>query len=114
MSHKIFKALGCNIKQERHKQKLTQEQLAESAGISAAFLSLIENGHKVPSLETVCQIASCLGTPIESLFQDNYKSQSKVEAQIEILLQDNTEKEKRFLLNIMKLIAINLKNERLF
>ena len=41
----------------RLEQKLSQERFAEFVGISVDFLSLIERGTKVPSVETIEQIA---------------------------------------------------------
>lgn len=57
----IFEA-GKRIKKIRKSLKLTQEQLAEKAGISAHFVYEIEHGQKTMSLYTLADIALALGT----------------------------------------------------
>lgn len=57
----IFEA-GKRIKKIRKSLKLTQEQLAEKAGISAHFVYEIEHGQKTMSLYTLTDIALALGT----------------------------------------------------
>lgn len=51
----------------REHKKLTQEQLAERAGISKPFLSQIEGGKRAGSLETLRQIARALEVPVDAL-----------------------------------------------
>ena len=43
-------AFGKRLKEARMKKKLTQEQLAEKADISAIYLSELERGEKSPSM----------------------------------------------------------------
>jgi len=105
MSSHPFEILGRNIKQERIHQNMTQEQLSEKVGISAVFLSQIENNRKVPSLETVYKIASCLGITMEKVFQGDYVSTPNIDQRIEVLLRDKSEREKQVLFDIMNYIA---------
>jgi transcriptional regulator with XRE-family HTH domain len=53
-------ALGEAIRQLRRKRGLTQEDLAENAGLTAATLSLIERGRANPTWDTVKKIAAAL------------------------------------------------------
>ncbi|MCL2827540.1 MAG: helix-turn-helix domain-containing protein [Oscillospiraceae bacterium] len=105
MSNHPFWILGQNIKQERISQNMTQEQLSEKVGISAVFLSQIENSRKVPSLETVYKIASCLGVTIEKIFKGDYTITPNIDQRIEVLLKGKSEKEKQDLFDIMNYIA---------
>jgi len=100
-----FEILGQNIKQERTHQNMTQEQLSEKVGISAVFLSQIENHRKVPSLETVYKIASSLGITMEKIFKGDYISVPNVDQRIEVLLRGKSEKDKQELFDIMSYIA---------
>jgi transcriptional regulator with XRE-family HTH domain len=52
--------IGQNIKKLRKQRGVMQKQLASDIGISVSYLSLIESGHKVPSLQTIIYIAKCL------------------------------------------------------
>jgi transcriptional regulator with XRE-family HTH domain len=46
---------------------LTQEKLAEKAGLSVVFLSLLENGHRSASFDSLLQLARAMKIKIESL-----------------------------------------------
>ncbi len=58
---------GMRIKKIRKKLGLTQDQLAEKAGISAHFVYEIERGQKTMSLYTLVDIASALGASTDYL-----------------------------------------------
>lgn len=62
-----YKTIGANIKRERKKCGLTQEQLAEKAWISTNFLACIETGIKKGSFETYVSIANVLHTTLDTL-----------------------------------------------
>lgn len=49
------------IKLERAKQDITQEELAKKAGIALATLSLIEQGKSKSHPKTILRIANALG-----------------------------------------------------
>ena len=52
--------IGKQVKLAREKSRLTQEQLAEKAGISASFLGHIERGTRIASLETLIELCNTL------------------------------------------------------
>lgn len=60
--------VGMNIKLQRVKHKLTQEELAFRAEISTNMLSNIERGIQSPTIETVAAIANALGVELYKLF----------------------------------------------
>jgi len=55
-----FRIIGQNISECRKELHLTQEQLAELAGISQQFLSKIESGKKVPSVTTIMSLCDAM------------------------------------------------------
>ena len=55
-----FTKLGKRIAQRRHELGYKQCVLAEKAGISNNYLSNIENGRSIPSLETFMDICTAL------------------------------------------------------
>ncbi len=65
---KEYKLLGLKIKYFREKAGLTQEQLAEKAGISHDFLGKIEVNINRPGLKTVFKLARVLDVPVKDLF----------------------------------------------
>ena len=60
---------GDRIKNARERQKWTQEQLAEAAGISKGFLSDIENDKRNISSESALKIADALGISLDYLLR---------------------------------------------
>lgn len=58
---------GAVIRAERKRQELTQEELADRAGISVVFLSDIERGVENVSLESIAKLAKGLGTKLGEL-----------------------------------------------
>lgn len=65
-----YNLIGRNIKKERAKQKLTQEQLSEKIGISTNFLACIEIGVRHGSFETYAKIAQALCVTLDTLITD--------------------------------------------
>lgn len=63
-----YKKLGLRIKYLREQSGLTQEQLAEKAGISLDYLGKIEVSINKPGLKTVFKIAKALKLPVKDLF----------------------------------------------
>jgi transcriptional regulator with XRE-family HTH domain len=62
------KLVGRNVERLRRAQDLTQEQLAERSGFSQQYISGLENGRRNPTIVTLYEIATALGsTPIELL-----------------------------------------------
>ena len=62
-----FKIIGQNISDCRKELNLTQEQLAERAGISQQFLSKLENGKGVPSVETIMSLCDAMNLEANKL-----------------------------------------------
>ena len=67
LSSNRLRLIARNIKEARVNRNLTQEQVAEIAGISTVHYCQIELGNKSPSLETLINIAEALHVSIDSL-----------------------------------------------
>ena len=63
----ILKKLGNRIRACRHDRGMTQEALAHSLTLSAAYVSLIERGGRNPPFTTVVAIADALGVTVRDL-----------------------------------------------
>ena len=61
---------GVVVRRLREEKGLTQEELAERAGISATYVGFIERGDNVPTLTIVIQIASALRVRPSDLLRD--------------------------------------------
>lgn len=51
--------------QERHRQKLTQQEISDRTGIMPSNLARFENGNRIPTLLVLQKYASALGKHIE-------------------------------------------------
>lgn len=59
--------LGRAIRLCRTQRGLSQTELANNAGISVSYLSLLERGKRDPTLTTVGEIANALDIPVSIL-----------------------------------------------
>lgn len=64
----IHRVLADNIRRIRKQRGLTQEILAETAGVNQTHVGNIENARNSPSVEIIDRLASALGVPIAMLF----------------------------------------------
>lgn len=62
--------IGTRIKTLRNSKGLTQEKLAEAANLSPSYISRVENGDSVASLDSLHSIASAMHVGIESFLCD--------------------------------------------
>ena len=65
----IYEKAGKRLKELRSQQGWTQQQLAEKASISVAFLSFIEQGRRKGSLQTYANLSKALGLELSELPQ---------------------------------------------
>jgi transcriptional regulator with XRE-family HTH domain len=69
------KTLGSIIKQKRNEAGMTQDQLSSATNLSRNYISDIENGRYMPSLNALSKIAICLDIDLNVLkmteIQDN-------------------------------------------
>lgn len=64
----IDKKIGLNIRLERVKRGISQEILADMAGIARSTMGIIERGEQSPSLQTVAKVANALQIDMYKLF----------------------------------------------
>ena len=68
-----YKDFGRRVKQQRKAAQLTQEKLAEKAGISFAFVGHIERGTRKCSVDTLIKLCNALNISPNLLLQDSLK-----------------------------------------
>ncbi len=64
----IDKKVGLNIRVQRVKRGISQEELADMAGIARSTMGIVERGEQSPSLQTIAKIATALKIDIYKLF----------------------------------------------
>lgn len=65
----VLQRFGHNLLRIRQARRLSQESLAEQAGIHRTQISLFETGQRQPLLETVIRLAGALEVPIPALLE---------------------------------------------
>jgi transcriptional regulator with XRE-family HTH domain len=60
---------GEKLREARHKAKLTQAALAESAGLTQQYVAKIEAGQINPTFATMAAVARVLGTEIGDMLR---------------------------------------------
>lgn len=64
----LARHFGAAIRRHRTLVRLSQEELADRAGLDRTYVSGIERGRRNPSLRIVQQLADALGVDIDVIF----------------------------------------------
>ncbi|MCE2719974.1 MAG: helix-turn-helix domain-containing protein [Dolichospermum sp.] len=70
MKETILIKFGHKIRQERLKQNLSQEELAEKANLHRTYIGMIERAEKNITLINIEKISNALGVSISELFRE--------------------------------------------
>jgi len=108
--------IGSTIRNFRLQKNLSQGDIERKTGLLRCYLSRVENGHTVPSLETLQKIAFALDIPLSQLFAedtirrefDNLQlSEEEVRflAAVQRYSSNLTEMDRKLLLTIVKKFA---------
>lgn len=92
--------IGTTIRGYRLQKGLSQGDIEKRTGLLRCYLSRVENGHTVPSLDTLSKIAGALDLPLAQFFAEDSLGR-------EMKTQKLTDDELRFLTQIRR-YATNL------
>jgi len=100
----ITKVVGERLRAYRNRAGLSQEDLAEKAGIHPTYIGQLERGEKNATMETVEKVARALNLPFEVLFEAIIEgdTQNSVARECYDLLTSRPEKEQRAILDLIK------------
>jgi transcriptional regulator with XRE-family HTH domain len=62
--------IGKRLKKLREERNLSQGDIEKRTGLLRCYISRVENGHTVPSLETLERLAGALELPLYQLFYE--------------------------------------------
>jgi transcriptional regulator with XRE-family HTH domain len=62
--------VGPRLRQLREQKNMSARHVADLAGVSAAYLSRLENGHVSPTVATLARLVAAMGETMATLFQD--------------------------------------------
>lgn len=102
--------LGNQIRMNRRRMNLTQEQLAEKFGTSPQAISRWENGTTYPDIEMLPMIASFFGTSVDAMLCCTEAEKEKFCAELTKVFEDSVRgKDIEATIEIMRQIRCNLR-----
>ena len=63
--------IGETIKNYRLQKSMSQGDIEKRTGLLRCYLSRVENGHTIPSLDTLAKIAGAMDLPLAQFFADH-------------------------------------------
>ncbi|MGD0457220.1 MAG: helix-turn-helix transcriptional regulator [Terriglobia bacterium] len=102
--------IGTRLKKLREDRTLSQGDIEKRTGLLRCYISRVENGHTVPSLETLERLAAALEIPLYQLFFEGdgepvLPNLSKRRTTEELVLDAEQEKEVRFFEKVKRLLS---------
>jgi transcriptional regulator with XRE-family HTH domain len=103
--------IGARLRTLREDKGLSQGDIEKSTGLLRCYISRIENGHTIPSLETLERFAGALEVPLYQIFYgDNGNAEAPSSPRRMSLTElaeqpGNNGEEARFLLQIKSLLS---------
>ena len=70
--------IGERLRTIRESKKLSQGDVEQRTGLLRCYTSRVENGHTVPSIETLAKFAQALEIPLYQLFYDGEEAPKKI------------------------------------
>ena len=66
---KLKRSFGAAVRQFRHERKLTQQQLADTAGMLRTYLADVERGQRNVALANINRLTAALDVPPSTFFK---------------------------------------------
>jgi transcriptional regulator with XRE-family HTH domain len=111
--------IGTRLKKLREEKDLSQGDIEKRTGLLRCYISRVENGHTVPSIETLERLSAALEIPLYQLFYEGDEppplpNLSKRRTTEELVLAGEDRKDFRFFEKVKRLISrINDKDRHL-
>jgi transcriptional regulator with XRE-family HTH domain len=84
-----YSAIGARIRATREEAELTQQQLAEMCELSTSHIGHIERGSRIPSLDTIYNIACIFNVGVDYFIFDSVKTEESPFQNLNALLKIN-------------------------
>ncbi len=106
----LLMIIGTRLKKLREERNLSQGDIEKRTGLLRCYISRVENGHTVPSLETLERLSAALELPLYQLFFEGDEppplpNLSKRHSAEELGLNPEQEKELRFFEKVKRLLT---------
>lgn len=103
----IKRLLGMRLKELRKNRGLSQEGLAEKVAISAKYLSRVEMGRHVPSLNVLLRLAVVLRVEIKDMFEFFHEApgQRELKEMLVNLIKEADDEKLRLLVKLVRAVV---------
>ena len=109
-----YKFLGSRILAMRIERKITQEKLAEAAGVGGKHISDIETGNSIPSLQTLVDIINALDcTADELLCMEVRQSRPMLNSWLGELVSDCSDSEVKLITDMVVAMKASMRRLKL-
>ncbi len=111
--------IGTRLRKLREERSLSQGHIEKRTGLLRCYISRIENGHTVPSLETLERLAAAMEIPLYQMFYEGDEppplpNLGKRRTTEELAAEGESSKDSRFFEKVKNLLArINEKDRQL-
>jgi len=68
--------IGATIRTHRMQKGMSQGDIEKRTGLLRCYLSRVENGHTIPSLDTLSKIATAMEVPLAHFFADDTEART--------------------------------------
>jgi transcriptional regulator with XRE-family HTH domain len=103
--------IGARLRQLRDSKGMSQGDIEKATGLLRCYISRVENGHTVPSLDTLERFATALDVPVYRLFYEGEDSPQTPNLSPRQTLEELAQEEgkagsdARFLLRLKKILG---------
>ncbi|HUX09588.1 MAG TPA: helix-turn-helix transcriptional regulator [Terriglobia bacterium] len=111
--------IGIRLRKLREERKLSQGDIEKRTGLLRCYISRVENGHTVPSLETLERLAAAMEIPLYQLFYEGERppdlpNLTQRKTTEELAMEMPADRDSRFYQKVKRLISnINDRDRRL-
>ena len=111
--------IGIRLRKLREERKLSQGDIEKRTGLLRCYISRVENGHTVPSLETLERLAAAMEIPLYQLFYEGERppdlpNLTQRKSTDELAMEIPADRDSRFFQKVKRLIGnINDRDRRL-
>ena len=102
--------IGRRLRNLREEKNLSQGDIEKRAGLLRCYISRVENGHTIPSLETLERLAAALEVPLYQLFYEgdeppSLPNLSARQTTEDLAFNEEAEKENRFFEKVRRVLG---------
>ena len=111
--------IGIRLRKLREERKLSQGDIEKRTGLLRCYISRVENGHTVPSLETLERMAAAMEIPLYQLFYEGERppdlpNLTQRKSTDELAMEIPADRDSRFFQKVKRLLgSINDRDRRL-